>query len=98
MSYQHSAITQQQQSPERHGAGAHKAITGAANNGGGLVRITAAGHGFSNGAKVDVTGVIGTTEANGVGWVAILVDTNNFDLTGSAFVHAYVSGGLAVLQ
>ncbi len=98
MSYQHSAITQQQQSPERHGAGAHKAITGAANNGGGLVRITATGHGFSNGAKVDVTGVIGTTEANGVGWVSILVDANNFDLTGSAFVHAYVSGGLAVLQ
>jgi hypothetical protein len=98
MSYQYSAITQQQQTPERHGAGAHKAITGAVNNGGGLVRITAISHGFANGAKVDVTGIIGTTEANGVGWVAILIDANTFDLTGSAFVHAYISGGLAVLQ
>ena len=88
---------QQQQTPKR-GPGAHKAITGVANNGGGLVRITAPAHGFANGAKVDITGVLGTTEANGTGWVAILVDANNFDLTGSAFVHAYTAGGSASLQ
>lgn len=97
MSYVYTAINQQQQQ-ERHGGGAHKVITNAANNGGGLIRITATGHGFLNGAKVDITGVLGTTEANGVGWVSILVDANNFDLTSSTFTHAYVSGGLATLQ
>ena len=98
MSYAYTSVTQQQQSPERHGGGGHKAITGAANNGGGLVRITATAHGFANGAKVTITGVLGTTEANGTGWVSILVDANTFDLTGSTFSHAYVSGGLAALQ
>lgn len=93
----YSSVNQQQQTPKR-GPGTHKAITGAANNGGGLIRITATGHGFSNGVKVDITGIVGTTEANATGWVLIAVDANNFDLTGSAFVHAYISGGQASLQ
>ena len=97
MSYSYSAITQQQQNPKR-GPGPHKAISNAANNGGGLIRITATGHGFANGAKVDITGVLGCTEANGTGWVSILVDANNFDLTASSFVHAYTAGGQASLQ
>ena len=88
----------QQQQEREHGPGSHKVITGAANNGGGLIRITAAGHGYSTGNKVDITGVIGTTEANAVGWTVTNIDANNFDLQGSAFVHAYVSGGLARLQ
>lgn len=97
MAMTYAAVNQQQQQ-ERHGGGGHKAITNAINNGGGLVRLTATGHGFGNGAKIDVTGVLGTTEANGVGWVVILIDANTVDLTASAFVHAYVSGGLATLQ
>lgn len=89
--------TQQQQTPKR-GPGPHRAISNAANNGGGLIRITATAHGFANGAKVDITGVVGTTEANGTGWVAIAVDANNFDLTSSTFTNAYVTGGQASLQ
>ncbi len=88
----------QQQQARKRGPGAHKAISNCANNGAGLIRVTATAHGFANGALVDITGVLGCTEANGTGWVAILVDANNFDLTGSAFVHAYTSGGLASLQ
>lgn len=92
-----ASIVQQQQTPERHGAGAHKAITGAVSNGG-LIRITATGHGYSTNNKVDITGVIGTTEANKTGWSVTVIDANTFDLQSSVFTNAYVSGGLAVLQ
>ncbi len=94
----YGAITQQQQTPERHGGGGHKTITNCANNGGGLIRVTAASHGFSTGNKIDITGVLGTTEANKTGWTVTNIDANNFDLQGSTFTNAYVSGGLATLQ
>src|SRR6476646_383930 len=97
MSQGYYSQTQQQQTPKR-GPGAHKAISNAANNGGGLIRITATGHGFANGAKVDITGVVGTTEANGTVCVSILVHANYFDLTSSTFTNAYVRGGMASLQ
>jgi len=88
----------QQQQQRKRGPGAHKAITGASNNGGGLVRLTVTGHGFTGSMKIDVTGIIGTTEANGVGWAIAVIDANTIDLTGSAFVHAYVASGLASQQ
>jgi hypothetical protein len=70
------------------------AIAGAANNGFGLVRITVA----STSALVDsfiytIDGVGGTTEANG-SWKITVIDGSHFDLQGSAFVNAYVSGGI----
>jgi hypothetical protein len=74
-------------------------ITGAANNGSGLIRITAANHrftGFPN--KVDISGVVGTTEANAVGWTITVISANTFDLVGSTFSNAYVSGGIAKEQ
>jgi len=75
-------------------------ITGAANNGSGLIRITSTNHQHRPGDKIVILGVNGTTEANNtVGnpyWVIDNVsDANHFDLRGSAFVHAYTSGGLA---
>ncbi len=91
------STTQQQQTPERHGAGAHKAITNAVTNAG-LIRITATGHGFATSNKVDITGIIGTVEANKTGWIITVIDVNTFDLQSSVFVNAYISGGLAVLQ
>jgi len=91
------ASSQQQQQRSR-GPGARKPITNAINNGGGLIRLTITGHGYSGSTKVDVTGVIGTTEANGIGWAITVVDANTIDLTGSSFSHAYVSGGLAHAQ
>lgn len=71
---------------------ANKTITNAENNGGGLIRITAASHGYVTGDRVAIYGVAGTTEANNA-WTVTFVDSNHFDLQGSTFTHAYVSGG-----
>lgn len=72
-------------------------VTGAANNGAGLVRLTLnavanpdfaiAGQNF-----IVVQGVVGTTEANGT-WRVNIIDGTHIDLIGSAFANAYVSGG-----
>lgn len=72
-------------------------ITGAANDGGGEIRITSNAHGLLNGDIVTIRGVLGTTEANSTSaaptWVVKDKTANTFDLTGSVFVNAYVSGG-----
>lgn len=67
-------------------------ISGAANNGSGLIRVTRTAHGFSTGNRIGISSVAGTTEANGE-WTITVIDANNFDLVGSTFVNAYVSGG-----
>lgn len=72
-----------------------KAITGAANNGSGLIRITAAGHTFRTEDRVTITGVGGTTEANANNWRVTVITANTFDLVGSTFTNAYTSGGTA---
>jgi hypothetical protein len=87
---------QQQQTPRR-GPGLHHPITGAV-NAGGLIRITATAHTFSTSNVVDITGVLGTTEANKTGWVITVIDANTLDLQGSVFSNAYVSGGSVSLQ
>lgn len=70
-----------------------EAVTGAANNGGGLVRLAiAATAGLYTGNSMTVSGIAGTTEANGT-WSITVIDGTHVDLQGSAFVHAYVSGG-----
>lgn len=74
-----------------------KVITGAADNGSGLVRITSNAHGYANNDFVLVYGVGGTTEANGL-WRISGVTANTFDLAGSAFVNAYTSGGNATVN
>lgn len=68
-------------------------ITGAANNGAGLIRITDVAHGLSTGSRVEISGVLGTVEANGE-WVVTVISADTFDLQGSAFVNAYTSGGI----
>lgn len=75
-------------------AGPARTITGAADNGSGEIRITAVGHGYATGVKVHIAGVTGTTEANG-DWTITVIDADHFDLDGSTFVNAYVSGGTA---
>lgn len=94
MSQQYYSSQQQQARPGRH---AHHAITGAA-NAAGLIRITAPAHTFSTGNVVDIGGVLGTVEANKTGWTVTVIDVNTFDLQGSTFTNAYVSGGTASLQ
>lgn len=70
-----------------------QAVTGAANNGAGLVRLTVGSTaGLATGNSVIVSAVTGTVEANGK-WVITLVDATHIDLQNSAFVNAYVAGG-----
>ncbi|MSR15351.1 MAG: hypothetical protein EXR86_12465 [Gammaproteobacteria bacterium] len=76
---------------------ADKAITGAANNGAGLVRITSVVHGYADLNYVLVYDVGGTTEANGL-WRISGVTANTFDLEGSVFANAYTAGGKASNQ
>lgn len=71
-----------------------KAITNAVNNGAGLIRLTITGHGWKSEDRIDVSGVTGTTEANGESAVTV-IDANTVDLQNSVFANAYVSGGTA---
>ena len=69
-------------------------ITACADNGSGLIRVTTKSkHGFVEGQRVAIEGVVGCKEANGV-WTVTLVDANNFDLQDSTFTNAYIRGGL----
>ena len=70
-------------------------IIGAANNGAGLIRIqTSAAHLYATYDAVTISGVVGATQANGT-WAITVIDGTHFDLVGSAFSSAYVSGGTA---
>ncbi|MBI4485601.1 MAG: HYR domain-containing protein [Acidobacteria bacterium] len=68
-------------------------VTGAADNGSGLIRITTlTPHGFLTGNFVVITGVLGTTEANGTWQITTVAgQPTKFDLQGSSFVNAYVT-------
>lgn len=71
------------------------AVSAAANNGSGLVRLTVGSTAnWSTGDYAAIAGVAGTTEANGF-WVVTVIDGTHIDLQGSAFVSAYVGGGRA---
>ena len=62
-------------------------------NDGGLIEIqTSTPNGLATGKTVTISGVVGTTEANGT-WLVTVLDSTHFTLQGSTFVHAYTSGG-----
>lgn len=67
-------------------------ITGAANNGSGLIRITSAGHKLRTGDHVTISSVGGCVEANAA-WVVTVITGNTFDCNGSTFTNTYTSGG-----
>lgn len=68
-------------------------VTGAANNGSGAIRLTLSGtSGLMSGNRMTVSGVLGTTEANGQ-WPVTVVDSTHVDLQGSTYINAYTSGG-----
>jgi len=76
-----------------HTPGGAITVSGAADNGSGLIRLTVASTtGMTTGDRRAVAGVTGTTEANGA-WTITVVDGTHIDLQGSTFVNAYVSGG-----
>ena len=69
-------------------------VSGAANNGSGLVRLTVSStSGWTTGDYKSVSGVTGTTEANGH-WLITVIDGTHIDLQGSTYANAYVSGGV----
>jgi hypothetical protein len=71
----------------------YSAVSNATNNGSGGIRITTVDpHTRNTGNQIEIVGVVGTYEANGY-WLITVIDTHTFDLQGSAFVHAYTSGG-----
>ena len=70
-----------------------KAITDATNAT--PIVITSTAHGFSNGHKVVINGVVGNTAANGL-WVIANVAANTFELVDSTGNAAYTSGGIAI--
>lgn len=73
-------------------------ITGAANNGSGLIRIQTANAGadaYATGDRVTIASVGGVTAANGT-WTITAVDSTHFDLQGSTFSSSYTSGGTIV--
>lgn len=72
-------------------------ITGAADNGSGLIQITQSSHGKATGDIVTIHDVVGTTEANDT-WKITKIDADTYDLAGSTFTNAYTSGGKAFTE
>lgn len=73
--------------------GASLTVTGAANNGSGLVRLTVSSTAtYSNNQIVSVYGVGGTTEANGT-WKVTVSGSTTLDLQSSSFVNPFTSAG-----
>lgn len=73
-------------------------ITGCVANGAGGIRITTAKtNNLNTGDHIIVASVAGTTEANGH-WVITKASPNTYDLNGSTFTNAYISGGTVLLD
>lgn len=75
-------------------------ITGAANNGSGLIRIAlSSGYlgppALSTGSFLNISQVGGTTEANGTWQITLVGDGVHIDLQNSVFINTYTSGGVA---
>jgi hypothetical protein len=70
-----------------------RAISGTADNGSGLIRLTVSSTtGWATGDIKNVAGVGGTTEANGT-WTITVVNGTTIDLQGSTYTNAWTSGG-----
>lgn len=75
------------------GGGAVVNVTGAANNGSGAIRLTLTGLNtatttIGTGSVISVSGVTGTTEANG-SWTVTAIDATHVDLQGSTFTNTF---------
>jgi hypothetical protein len=67
-------------------------VTGAANNGSGLIRLTVTAHTLTTGDIVPVMNVGGVPNATGL-FTVTSIDANHVDLQNSVFVGLYTSGG-----
>lgn len=72
-----------------------KTVTGAVNNGSGLIRLTVVGHGRSTGDPIYAADVGGLTAATG-DWTVTAIDANTLDLMGSVFSGTFTSGGTII--
>jgi len=78
---------------QSHTPGAGVAVSGAADNGSGLIRLTVSSTtSMTTGDVRYVSGVAGTVEANGI-WTITVISGTTLDLQGSAFANAYSGGG-----
>lgn len=69
-------------------------ITGTASGTSSRVRITVSStSGITTGDVKTISGVLGTTEANGT-WSVNVIDGTHLDLVGTTYANAYVSGGI----
>ncbi len=73
------------------------AVSGAVDNGSGLVRLSIASSVLVTGDRVTVTGVGGVSGASGP-FIATVVNPTTVDLQGSTFGGAYTSGGTVYLS
>ena len=69
-------------------------VTGAVNNGSGLIRLTVPGGNYMTGDKVQVLAVGGVPNASGR-WTATAISPGVIDLQGSTWAGTYTSGGTA---
>lgn len=62
-----------------------------------LIKITSAGHGFETGQCINIIGIVGTIEANGISEITV-IDDDTYTLNDSHFHlhHTYVSGGYGI--
>lgn len=67
-------------------------VTGAADNGSGLIRLTVVGHTLATGDTPTVMNVGGVPNATGI-FTVTKIDADHIDLQNSVFVGAYTSGG-----
>lgn len=70
-------------------------VTGAVDNGSGLIRLTVTAHGYESGDKVNVASAGGVPNATGQ-WTITVFDANHFDLNSSTFAGLYTSGGICL--
>jgi hypothetical protein len=56
------------------------------------IRVKVTTHGLTTGDEINIFGVLGCTEANGI-WDVTVIDANNIELDESNYVHSYLSGG-----
>jgi hypothetical protein len=81
----------------RDGGRIGSSITGAINNGVGLIRLTSTAHGLVTGDTVYVANVGGVPNATGA-WAVTVINANTFDLVASTWGGAYTSGGTWVVE
>lgn|GEM_PF-1600861 len=67
-------------------------VTGAVNNGSGLIRLTASTTGLATGNVIQVGGVGGVPNATGV-WTITVIDGTHMDLQGSTFAGSFTTNG-----